>query len=638
MFRFILLLSAFIYTILYTHNTSAHQLEDYLLTPPQFIQIDTASTSITRESIESIYNLIKATEFKGVKGDFSIHQFKQKKRIYFSFNTNAEELKDQAYQLQIHSDSILLTGNNDAALFYGKQTLLQLLEYALSEKAALPKLEISDWPNFEKRGYMLDISRDKVPTMNSLYQLIDLLASFKINELQLYVEHTFAYKNHQEVWENASPLTADEIQQLDQYCALRFIDLVPNQNSFGHMENWLKHDTYLDLAECPTDCKTKWGKRERTSLNPLNPKSFELMQELYAEYLPNFSSKTFNIGGDETIELCEGKSKAECKKLGKGKVYLNYIKQLNAEVNKHGKKSQFWGDIILNHPELIKEIPQNMTALVWGYDDVYPFDKNLPKFKQAGLDFYVCPGTSTWRSEIGRNTNAFENLRQAALEGKRNGAKGYLNTNWGDYGHFQPLSVVYPTLLVGASYSWNYKENTTEKLPFLLSHYVFEDETGNFAKGILKLGDAYLKANIPNGNSSAFHLMLRRYKWTMKGQFQTKKMTINGLEAAKQEINDALSVLEQSTPKSWDKEVLFSETKQAAKLAIHGANLGIERLKVKDQSTKAISTANKEKLIAELKPLIEKHKKIWIIRNRPGGLADSASKLEELLEYYQSAK
>ena len=108
----------------------------------------------------------------------------------------------------------------------------------------VPCLHIEDWPDFPTRGVMIDISRDKVPTMATLYALVDLLASMKINQLQLYTEHTFAYRNHPEAWAEASPMTGEEILALDAYCRARFIQLVPNQNSFGHMERWLKLPRY----------------------------------------------------------------------------------------------------------------------------------------------------------------------------------------------------------------------------------------------------------------------------------------------------------------------------------------------------------------------------------------------------------
>lgn len=540
----------------------------------------------------------------------------------------------QGYYIKIEEKSISILGQNKAALFYAKQTMLQLLSYCMTENKQLPCLSIKDYPDFERRGYMLDISRDKVPTMETLYSLIDLLASLKINEFQLYTEHTFAYKNHKLVWENSSPMTAEEIQKLDIYCKDRFIDLVPNQNSFGHMENWLKHDEYLDLAECTTTCNTIWGPSKRHSLDPTNSKSFELMQELYAELLPNFTSQYFNIGCDETVELGLGRSAPVCKKQGKGKVYLDYLIKLNNEVNKNGKKAQFWGDIIVNHPELIEELPDNMIALVWGYDDNFVAGKNLPKFVAAGLDFYVCPGTSTWNSLIGRNKNAFENLKNAAIQGKKYFAKGYLITNWGDNGHWQPMSVTYPAMLLGAAYSWNYEEKTLPNLEFILNHYVYKDKTGNTAKAILKLGYADIKTNIPNGNANAFHLMLYRYKWTIDGFYQTKELNIEGLEAAEKEILAALDILKDAKPQSKDSVIIISETEQAAKLALHGIHLGIARLYAKDKATENIPKEVKAELIAELKPLIENHKKLWIVRNRPGGLKDSAGKLENLLNYY----
>ena len=94
-------------------------------------------------------------------------------------------------------------------------------------------LQIDDKPDFANRGVMLDISRDKVPTMETLYKQIDILAECKINQIQLYTEHTFAYDNHKVVWQNASPMTPEQILDLDQYCRDRHIELVPNQNSFG---------------------------------------------------------------------------------------------------------------------------------------------------------------------------------------------------------------------------------------------------------------------------------------------------------------------------------------------------------------------------------------------------------------------
>ncbi len=627
--------TSLIIAILISSMSLANDFDKYLIPYPKNIKVSTTGETQISSEIKSdkILPVIKNLCKLDMTGELKLLS------IFYSLNSikiaiDTVNLKPQEYFLKIEKESISILGQNPAALFYAKQTLLQLLSYSITEQKPLICVTINDYPDFERRGYMLDISRDKVPTMESLYKLIDLLASMKINEFQLYTEHTFAYKNHKIVWENYSPLTAEEIQELDIYCTERFIDLVPNQNSFGHMENWLEHDEYLELAECPETCQTVWGPSKRQSLDPTNPKSLELMQELYAELLPNFTSNYFNIGCDETMELGLGRSAPICKKEGKGRVYLDYLIKLNAEANKHGKQTQFWGDIIINHPELIAELPKNMIAMVWGYGDAFNEGKNLPKFVDAGLDFYVCPGTSAWNSLIGRNTNGFENLKNAAIQGKKYGAKGYLNTNWGDYGHWQPMSVTYPAILLGSAYSWNCEEKSLQNLEFLLNHYIYEDKTENMAKAILKLGYADQKTNMPNGNGNAFHLMLYRYKWTMDGNYQTKELTIEGFNAAEKEILDALEILKNAKPESEDSEILINETIQAANLAMHGIHLGIARLNAKDKAIENIPLEIKAELKAELKPLIENHRKLWIVRNRPGGLDDSAGKLENLLKCY----
>ena len=159
-------------------------------------------------------------------------------------------LPPQGYTLTIGDTGVALVGGDDAGCFYGRATLAQL---ARLHDGGLPIGTIRDHPDLAIRGVMLDVSRDKVPTTETLYALIDRLASWKVNQVQLYSEHTFAYRNHPEVHADASPFTPDEIRALDAFCRERFVELVPNQNCLGHMNRWLKHPRYHDArARHPT--------------------------------------------------------------------------------------------------------------------------------------------------------------------------------------------------------------------------------------------------------------------------------------------------------------------------------------------------------------------------------------------------
>ncbi len=196
-----------------------------------------------------------------------------------------------------------------------------------------------------------------------------------------------------------------------------------------------------------------WGEMTGPfSLCPIDPRSLELVCDLYDELLPHFSSRTVNVGCDEAVDLGQGRSKDICEKFGIGQVYLDYLLKIHREVNRRGFRMQYWGDIIIHYPDLIPLLPEDATALEWGYEADHPFGLHAQKFAQAGIPFYLCPGTSAWNSIAGRTTNALANLKSAAENGLAYGAVGYLNTDWGDNGHWQPLPVSYLGMAMGAAY------------------------------------------------------------------------------------------------------------------------------------------------------------------------------------------
>jgi hypothetical protein len=398
----------------------------------------------------------------------------------------------EGYALTINRDGVLIEFRETPGLRAAAATLRQLLrEYGRK----LPCLKIRDWPDFARRGVMLDVSRGRVPKLETLLDLAERLADFKINELQLYTEHTFAYRKYKPVWNGWGALTAKEIQILDARCRELGIDLVPNQNSFGHLREWLVRPSLKKLAEVSAPYKSDTGDflRHPTTLAPNHPGTLPFLRGLYDELLPNFSSPFFNVGCDETWDLGLGQSRELCGRLGQGRVYLEFLKLIHREVSNRGKTMMFWGDIILKYPQLIRGLPRNLVALNWGYEGDHPFEKEAARFAGSKIPFYVCPGTSTWMTIIGRYDNAFANLRAAASAGRKHGAAGYLITDWGDGGHPQPLAVSWPPYLYGAGVSWCAKSFDETSLAAVLSRDVFEEKTGGAARATLALGVAHLR-------------------------------------------------------------------------------------------------------------------------------------------------
>lgn len=478
----------------------------------------------------------------------------------------------EGYALTINRRGVLVEYRETGGLRAAGATLRQLLrEYG----RRLPCLKIRDWPDFARRGVMLDISRGRVPKLETLLDLVERLADFKINEFQLYTEHTFAYRNYKSVWQSWGALTAAEIRTLDARCRELGIDLVPNQNSFGHLRYFLEHPKVKNLAEVsePYEGSTGDFLRFPTTLAPNNPGTIKFIRELYDELLPNFSSKFLNVGCDETWDLGRGQSKKLCARRGKGRVYVDFLKQIQREAAKRGRRMMFWGDIILNHPELIKSLPKNVIALNWGYEATHPFEKEAATFAKSKVPFYVCPGTATWMTLLGRHETAFANLRLAAAAGRKHGAIGYLNTDWGDGGHPQPLAVSWPLYVSGAAHSWCSKSFDEKLLAPVLSRDVYEDPTQRIAQAAIALGFAHRKFDYLESNITPFGAVIAapppetRELFCRSGLKYYARIKPKNIHAALTEVERQRALLTKAKPRSKSGTILQLELDLAARMA-----------------------------------------------------------------------
>jgi hexosaminidase len=528
----------------------------------------------------------------------------------------------QGYWLSVSPDGITLKGHDAAGIFYGVCTLNQII--AQVDTPTLPGLRIADWPDIPNRGVMLDISRDKVYTQQTLYELVDLLASWKINQLQLYTEHTFAYQRHPKVWASASPMTGQEILDLDAYCRQRHVELVPNQNAFGHLHRWLTLDDYAHLAETHAEFSVPWGTHQGPfSLAPEHPGSLALVREMFDELLPHFTSRIFNIGADETHDIGHGQSKDLVAQLGIGRVYLNFLLKLYEEVSRRGFTMQFWGDIVNQHPELVPEIPRDVIGLPWGYEADHPFDVESARFAAAGLPFYVCPGTSSWTSLAGRTTNALGNLLNAAENGIEYGASGYLNTDWGDRGHWQVLPVSYLGFAAGAAYSWSLETNRAIDLPAALSRHAFQDPSNVMGRLAYDLGNVYTTSPVQISNGTLMFWTLQRPLSEISAHPDATTEPFDRCLEALETVAPRLGTDAMERP---DAELVRREFSQTIRLMRHACRRGIYAVTGRADLAPALKT--------DLQEIITEYEKLWLARARPGGLVDSVALMKTALADY----
>jgi hypothetical protein len=393
------------------------------------------------------------------------------------------------YRIDASAEKVVLEGDGPAGLRYAAQTLLQLVD----ARGRIPACRIEDAPDFPLRGLMLDVSRGKVPTQACLEELVDRCGLLKLNVLMLYVEHPFRFRRHPEIGANASPLDAETLRQLDAYAAARHVQLVPSLQSLGHMEHVLKLPRYAGLAESDA----------RWSLAPVDPGAYALLEDLYDEYLPNFRSAYFNANCDEPWDLGYGRSKERAQEIGRGGVFLEHVRKVRDLAARHGRRTLVWADVVHTHPDRVPEIDRDLVLLDWWYEADHDYDR-VKVFAENGLDFWVCPGTSSWNCLFPRMENALANITGYADAGRRHGAGGLLVTDWGDFGHYNLLGNSWLGFAWAGQQAWS-GDAPAARFDRAFTRLFFGDASGEAARLFRRLGAVHDAGfSVPNASALQF--------------------------------------------------------------------------------------------------------------------------------------
>ncbi|MBQ7670663.1 MAG: beta-N-acetylhexosaminidase [Clostridia bacterium] len=391
----------------------------------------------------------------------------------------------EAYTLEVTKGGVHITGDSAAGAFYGMQTLRQMIkEYG----ASLPLCKIEDEPSFPERGFYHDITRGRVPTLEKLKQIAKQLSFYKINELQLYVEDAFAFREFDGIVTADECLTAAEITELDDFCHAHFIELVPSLSTFGHLYRLLQSDKYRHLCEYEDwhPWQIYWlEKMAHHTIDVSNPESIELIKSLIDQYVPLFRSNKFNICCDETFDLCRGRNTGK----DEGEEYFKFVSKIIAHVKSYGKTVQMWGDIVLNHPEKMNLLPPDTVMLNWNYEKAAN-EKNVKTFAASGMTQVVCPGTSSWNRFVEEIDRSFGNISSLAKYGFENGAKGLINTNWGDFGNICAWSCEMYGMVIGAERAWNPVGEIGEEFELAASNLLYGVRDRNMVRLVYDLGQA----------------------------------------------------------------------------------------------------------------------------------------------------
>ncbi len=252
-------------------------------------------------------------------------------------------LSAQAYRIEIEAGLVRVTGNSQQGLFYGVQSLLQLLRRNPDGTFRLPRGTITDWPSLELRfiHWNTQCHQKRIPAMK---RIIDWLAYFKVNCIAFELMDRFEFPRHPVIGAPGA-YTKDEMQELTRYALKRHIQLVPVVQAPAHMRFVLKHPEFAHLRAD--------GNNYQACM--CNEEAMQLILDMYQDMIDATPGvKYFFASTDEVYYagIC-GQCDTPYNIQNRSKMWVDFVNRINAWMNERGRRVLSW----VEYPLLTEDIP-----------------------------------------------------------------------------------------------------------------------------------------------------------------------------------------------------------------------------------------------------------------------------------------
>jgi hypothetical protein len=473
------------------------------------------------------------------------------------------EMKAEGYAIIPDGKGLALTAATDAGVFYGLQTVKQLVT-GTGANAVLHTATIRDWPAMKYRGLDDDLSRGPVTTLEFEKKLIQTIAAYKINLYSPYFEHTASYAANPLIAPPGGGIGAADAAALVAYARPYHVTIVPEQEAFGHLHNQLLWEQYQPLAETP----------HGAVLAPGQPGSIALIKQEFTELAAEYPGPFLHIGADETVDLGVGQTKADVDARGLAPVYLDFMQQIVTALKPLQRRLLFWGDIAQDSPELLKTLPQSFKdstiAIAWGYNaEPKGFTKLLTPFVNAGFETWVSPSVHNFRVVYPDNNVALANIQQFTRDGQKMGSTGQLNTIWNDDGEGL-INQDWYGILFGAAAAWQPGESSIEAFEQSYAQVFHGDSSGALNQAQLELMAAHAvlkdQAQVGDATNALFWLD----PWSKDGQKTATQMR-PWTHDLRMHAEAALTLIAQARAVAGQRAASTSQTEASAASTIYDA-------------------------------------------------------------------
>ena len=395
------------------------------------------------------------------------------------------EMQAEGYAVLPYGNGIAVVAATPEGLFYGAQTVKQLVETSGTGGAMLHLVTIRDWPAMRYRGLHDDLSRGPVPTLEFQKKQIRTLAAYKANVYSPYFENTMQYLSDPLAAPPGGSISPAEARELVAYAAKYHVTIIPEQEAFGHLHFMLEQEMYAPLAETP----------HGHVIAPGAPGGIPFIDRMFRELARDYPGPFLHLGADETLELGKGASKADVDARGLGPVYLDFLKKIVTDLKPLNRTFLFWGDVAQKEPALVKALPadfkRSTIAVAWEYNPHPSFVPYVKPYTDANLPCWVAPGVNNWNRVFPDNNLALENIQGFTAQGQNSGCGGQLNTVWDDDGEAL-FNANWYGVLFGAAAAWQPGQSSIPQFQRSYGRVFHGDATGKIDKAERELMAAHL--------------------------------------------------------------------------------------------------------------------------------------------------
>ncbi len=580
------------------------------------VEENISSIELIQKSFEDFHNISAAIKSKG---NIIVSLIGDEEQDHIIKNLGSE-----GYVLRIKSDKIELKANTPQGIYYATQSFIQLLEKA---DGKLPGVEVIDYPDMKVRGISDDISRGQVSNLDNFKKIISHIARYKMNTYMPYIEDMLEFDNYPTIGKNRGALTKAEVKEILAFAKKNFVEVIPIFQTLGHYENILSQDEFLKYAEFIG----------AASLNVSSDSTYVFLEDMLKEVFELFPSEYFHMGADESWDVGLGASKKLVEETNIAVVHANHYKKVYDICKKYNKKVMMYGDILLDHPEILSLIPKDIIIVDWHYraDEDYLSTKTI---RNAGFEYLVSPSAWNFTSTFPVNINSLPNIKYIVKSGLENESHGMINSNWGDYGAETFKEFILYNYAWSAQCAWDYNQsdlNTFNKVYFYDYFGIDDDRLSNIYK---TLSDPL--------NQIVWHevwrhpaLNFRESPWWEPKLSKAVRITWNDLTLP--QVKKDLENLKSQVRKNADHLELIEfmlKLNDWFKLKLETQFEQQKFVKAKEETSTDILFGQIEKNVELLSSLKKDYRKLWLKYYKPANLSMIEDKFDRLISYFDEIK